>query len=102
MITPTVGRKVWYRPGMSDLVGPIPMAVLSGQPLDATIIAVWGDRVINALVTDINGHQFGRRSIRLAQEGDDQAPVNAAGFPDHGYAEWMPYQNGQAKASSAS
>lgn len=97
VIKPTVGRKVWYRPSASDVVGPVPMSVAGpadepskGQPLDATVIAVWGDRMVNLLVTDIVGRQFPVLSCTLLQDGDERP---AAGR----YAEWMPYQQGQAR-----
>lgn len=93
IITPTVGRKVWYRPCPNDLVGPVPMVVVghadSRQPLDATVIAVWGDRMVNLLVTDASGKQFPVLSATLLQDGDF--------IPDNGrYAEWVPYQKAQA------
>ena len=40
VISPSVGRKVWYRPSKSDQTGPVPMQTATGQPLDATVIAV--------------------------------------------------------------
>lgn len=92
MIKPTVGRKVWYRPSNPDQAGLHGMKVNGDQPLDATIIAVWGDRMVNVLVTDIVGRQFPVLSCWLVQEGDEK--------PEGGrYVEWMPYQQGQAKAS---
>lgn len=93
IITPTVGRKVWYRPCPNDLVGPVPMTVVghadSRQPLDATVIAVLGDRMVNLLVTDACGKQFPVLSATLLQDGDI-IPANGR------YAEWMPYQKTQA------
>ena len=101
IITPTVGRKVWYRPSASDVLGPVPMSVAGpadapskGQPLDATVIAVWGDRMVNLLVTDIVGRQFPVMSCTLLQEGDER-PASGR------YAEWMPYQQGQARRDAA-
>ena len=91
IIKPTVGRKVWYRPSKSDQTGPIPMQAATGQPLDATIIAVWGDRMINVLVTDIMGRQFPVLSCTLLQPGDIVS-VDAEGMPVGRYCEWMPYQ----------
>jgi hypothetical protein len=86
LIRPTVGRKVWYRPGPQDRHSH--MQWIEGEPLDATILAVHGDRSINAQVLDINGTPFIRRSWPLVQQGDD--------IPDGSYFEWMPYQTGQA------
>lgn len=100
IITPTVGRKVWYWPSTNDKAGPIPMCTASGQPLDATVIAVWGDRCVNLLVTDAQGHQFPVLSCTLLQPGD-KPDENAEGQLIGRYCEWMPYQQGQAaKAAS--
>lgn len=101
IITPSVGRKVWYRPCANDLKGPIPMSIAgsldagNAQPLDATVIAVWGDRIVNLLVTDAVGRQFPVLSCTLLQE-DDQPSKDSEGKVIGRYAEWMPYQLGQA------
>lgn len=107
VITPTVGRKVWYRPSKHDIAGVGAMAVsvnrenpTSGQPLDATVLAVWGDRCVNVLVLDITGKPFTKMSVTLKQEGD-QMPTDKDGIEYGGYVEWMPYQVGQAKKAEA-
>lgn len=100
IITPTVGRKVWYRPSESDFKGPIPMAVVKDQPLDATVIAVWGDRMVNVDVIDIIGRHFPVLSCDLLQEGDEPNK-DANGKTVGRYCEWMPYQLGQAKKEAA-
>lgn len=105
MITPTVGRKVWYRPSRNDLLGPVPMCMSGNpsynpQPLDATILAVWGDRCINIQVLDIYGKAFTKTSVMLVQEGDE-TPKTPEGLEAYGFAEWMPYQNTQAKKHEA-
>jgi hypothetical protein len=85
MIKPTVGRVVWYRPGEHD-----GMAVgQDKQPLDAHIVYVHSDRVVNLVVFDAVGTMHRKTSVVLVQEGD---PV-----PQFAHAEWMPYQTGQAK-----
>lgn len=101
VIKPTVGRKVYYRPSQHDLKGPVPM-MISGSlesgnsaPLDATVIAVWGDRMINVLVTDITGRQFPVLSVDLLQPGEEPK-TDANGKVIGRYCEWMPYQVGQA------
>lgn len=94
IIKPTVGRKVWYRPSKSDLTGTVPMSITAG-PLDATIIAVWGDRMVNVLVTDIVGKQFPVLSCTLLQEGDE-VPKDIDGNIAGRFVEWMPYQQVQA------
>ena len=88
MITPTVGRKVWYRPAGFDL-GAEMMIAHDGKPLDATVVAVNGSGTVNLSVFDSVARHFVRLDIPLVQDGE--AP------PDGAYAEWMPYQNGQAK-----
>lgn len=100
MIKPTVGRKVYYRPSRSDLTGPVPMSMQGNpdhnpQPLDATILAVWGDRLINVQVLDIFGKAFTKTSVTLIQAGDE-TPKTVDGAEAFGYVEWMPYQNTQA------
>lgn len=93
MITPTVGRKVWYRHdksavalGNNAVLHPVQ---ISDQPMDATIVYVWDERMVNLRVLDHRGNPFNRTSVTLVQEGDEP--------PKSGYAEWMPYQQGQAK-----
>jgi len=96
MIKPTVGRKVWYRHdkaptslGNNQFLHP---AQISEQPMDATIVYVWDDRMVNLHVMDHCGNSFNRTSVKLLQ--DDDVPPTCA------YAEWMPYQQGQAKAAA--
>jgi hypothetical protein len=101
MIKPSVGRKVWYRPSMFDKTGVGAMQVAGDAPLDATVIAVWGDRCVNVQVTDAAGKVFTKTSVTLLQEGDS-VPCDPAGHNVGGYVEWMPYQVGQAKVASAS
>jgi hypothetical protein len=106
IIKPSVGRKVWYRPCANDLKGPVPMNVAGpynqpekAEPLDATVIAVWGDRMVSVLVTDIVGRQFPVLSVDLLQPGD-KPKTDAEGNFVGRYVEWMPYQVGQAAAQS--
>jgi hypothetical protein len=108
VITPAVGRKVWYRPTAHDLLGPGGMSTQGPNyndhdqcaPLDATVIAVWGDRMVNVLVTDIMGKQFPVLSCDLLQEGDE--PRRGMDGKKIGrYVEWMPYQKGQAAKQDA-
>lgn len=105
VITPTVGRKVWYRPADFDLKGVGQMSVAHNQPLDATVLAVWGDRMINVLVLDVYGKPFTKTSVRLVQGGDTppmHGPLDKDGKPTPGgYCEWMPYQSAQAAKEAA-
>jgi hypothetical protein len=101
VIKPTVGRKVWYRPSRSDLTGPLPMSMMGNpdynpQPLDATVLAVHSDRLVNVLVLDVYGKPFSKTSVKLLQEGDE-TPKTVDGVEAYGYVEWMPYQ---AKAAA--
>jgi hypothetical protein len=82
MISPTIGRIVWYRDG-------------SSQPLAAIVTYVWSDRLVNLAVFNPNDClPFGKTSVTLMQDGD-QLPVGES------YAEWMPYQKGQAAKHDA-
>lgn len=105
MIIPTVGRKVWYRASKFDTLGPGAMSVLAEvdgtpKPLDATVLAVWNDRLVNVLVFDVYGKPFTKTSIKLIQEGDEtpKTPDNSEAY---GFVEWMPYQNTQAAKHAA-
>ena len=107
IITPTVGRKVWFRlNGINELEKPcsgaetatvrsFPSVVDLTQPFDATVVYVWDDRRVNLHVLDHYGNPFIiATSVPLLQEGDTPPQF---GF----YAEWMPYQLGQAKKEAA-
>jgi hypothetical protein len=82
MITPTVGRVVWFYPRGSKP---------SDQPHAAIIAHVWSDTCVNLAIFDANGQPYpqGHTSILLIQEGSE--------VPSGGnYCTWMPYQLGQA------
>ena len=79
VIPPTVGRKVWF----------YPTADSSGEPQDATVVAVHSDRLVNLVVFDHVGEMSAPRSVNLVQEGDE-APYGQ-------HCRWMPYQLGQAR-----
>jgi hypothetical protein len=99
VITPTIGRRVWYYPSDYDrgLLENAPETIIAGdraQPCDAGICYVHSDRLVNLTVADHNGKMHARTSVKLIQPGDE--------IESHGaYAIWMPYQVQQA-ASSAS
>lgn len=90
IISPTIGRKVWYWPVNEKDVDVFNPAV----PLDATVIYPWGDGCVNLRVTDHGGRTHFRASALLVQPG---YPVPTAGS----YATWMPYQVGQAAKDAA-
>lgn len=90
IIKPTIGRRVWFRPNLFD-------AALLGvwdtkQPLDAGVAYVWSDALVNLSVTSPDGRMHSRASVPLVQPG--MTPPEGAS-----YAEWMPYQIGQAPKS---
>lgn len=87
MIKPTVGRVVWYWPTLQD-VSALKLAYSdTEQPLAATVAYVWRDDLVNLSIVDQNGMPFARTSVPLLED-----MLRPAG----GYAEWMPYQKGQA------
>ena len=90
MITPTIGRRVWFYPALAsrgifhrDFAGKVL------QPADAGVAYVHGDRMINISYADHNGQMWSTTSVPLLQD-DDKPPAD--GF----FCTWMPYQKGQA------
>ncbi len=90
LIQPTIGRRVWYRPNDSDRTT---MNVLDDQPLDAGVVYVHNDRLVNLVVTDHVGVVHKRPGVKLVQADDE-------GDSDGGFCEWMPYQAAQARKST--
>lgn len=86
MITPTTGRVVWYRTSEA-------IALDSKQPLAALITYVHSDTMINIVVFDPNGNPHSRTSVWL-WDGESERREGS-------YAEWMPYQKGQAAKTEA-
>lgn len=89
MIPPSIGRVVWYHPSAAERI--------EGQPNDQVLAAhvtyVWSDRLVNLMVITPNGTPFGVTSVQLVQDNDEG--------PSERYAEWMPYQKGQAAKAEA-
>jgi hypothetical protein len=99
MIKPTPGRVVWFRPGSTDILEcalRVNIADDEIQPLAAIIAAVHDDRHVTLTVFDADGDLFPVRDVQLNQ-GDGQDVPNDG---KRGYAEWMPYQLGQAAKAS--
>lgn len=91
IITPTVGRRVYYWPNEEDQAR---FGVFDAQqPCDAGILYVWGDREVNLEVTGPSGVKHAVQNVHLLQ-GDDEAPEGKS------FAAWMPYQRSQAAASA--
>ena len=88
VISPTVGRVVWFHEGAAG------MFPGSDDTRAAIVAHVWNDRMVNLAVFDANGNTHSRTSVPLLQPGD---AIPTSGF----YAEWMPYQIGQAAKHAA-
>ena len=100
IIKPTVGRRVWFRPSAAFLASnPTLTQFNPEQPMDAGIVYVHHDHMVNLIVTDHVGKTFPVPSVPLlagqyepAEDGDVYC-----------CCEWMPYQKGQAaKAATVS
>jgi hypothetical protein len=88
MIKPTIGRVVWFQP-------PAPGGQpLRTQPYPALIAFVHSDTCINVGFFDQNGTVGSACSVKLLVEGEERP---AGGY----FAEWMPYQQGQAKKNES-
>lgn len=86
-ISPTIGRKVWFHPGKADRGME---TITKTEPMDASVVYVWSDTLVNLAVWDHYGNIWARSSVRLVQPGD-------AASGDEAWCEWMPYQIGQAE-----
>lgn len=84
MIKPSIGRVVWFY-DEKHLDGE--------QPKAALVCHVWSDTCVNLAVFDANGSASNRTSVLLYQ-GEGERPSRM-------FAEWMPYQVGQAKKHEA-
>lgn len=82
MIKPTIGRVVWYWPNGRQPDG--------AQPYAASVAYVQSDTRVNLGWLDHDGFSLFAKDVYLQQEGN---PEPAPKVP---YAEWMPYQIGQA------
>jgi hypothetical protein len=94
MITPSNGRIVWFTPAR----GANAIERISQHdplvPLAAMVCHVWGDRMVNLDVVDSDGRHHAITSVVLLQD-DDPKPE------DGRFAQWMPYQKGQAAKTEA-
>ena len=94
MIKPSVGRVVLFHPSAYFAVA----RAAPGEPLPALVARVWSDTMINVGGFDANGGTFAASSVRLCQTDEDVAQAKSEGIS---YAEWMPYQKGQAAKTEA-
>lgn len=93
MIIPTVGRVMWFRTPKTyqDLSLRI---VDHDEPMCALVVHVLNDHMVNLHVFDHMGVGRGLTSVPIKQDGAPDIPAG------HAYAEWMPFQVGQAKAQA--
>jgi hypothetical protein len=85
VITPTIGRRVWFHPSGEQE---------GDQPLDAGIAYVHNDDLINISYSDKFGNMASAQQIQLWHgENEADRPIGEA------YCEWMPYQRQQAEKS---
>lgn len=94
MIKPTVGRVVWFYPGVAFAAANNIAFGDPEQPLAATIAYVINDQMVNLSAVDQNGKQFNVTSVPLKQDDSD---LKIGSY----YCEWMPYQKEQAKLIEA-
>jgi hypothetical protein len=85
IITPTIGRQVWY---WRDLTRTPEL-----QPEAATVCYVHGDSMVNLQVIEHNGVARSEIEVSLRQPQDPEWTGR--------HCEWMPFQIGQAKAQAA-
>lgn len=76
MISPSIGRVVWYYP---------PGHSSGDQPWPALICYVHNDQLINLGGFKADGTTFDAREVFLQQDP-------GSSVPNSGYASWMPYQ----------
>lgn len=85
---PTIGRKVWFWLNGASIGAPgtkQPEEFRVGQPMDATIVCVWGHTMVNLSVTDHGGTVHSIRSVPLRES-------SVAALPQGMYCEWKTYQ----------
>jgi len=93
---------VWFTPGAAGVSARPEFMTIAGmeegaepQPCAALVAYVFNDRMVNLSVSDHYGRTHNFTSVQLLQD-DDARPV------DGYFAEWMPYQVGQAAKHVAS
>jgi len=98
VIKPTIGRRVWFRPSAAFLASnPILTQFNPEQPMDAGIVYVHHDHMVNLIVTDHVGKTLAVPSVALLAGhyvADEDTDVYCC-------CEWMPYQKSQAAKADA-
>lgn len=85
MITPTVGRVVWFGGAETDHL----TKLAEGEPLAAIVTKVHSDTSVDVVIFPPGSPVHGAHKVRLLQD-DEQPPT------DTPFCMWMPYQKGQA------
>ncbi len=96
MITPTVGRVVWFYKWNAN-------AGHQG-PLAAHVCKVHSDTCVNLMVIGESGVPFSECSVQLLQPREPREGAHKGegqSIPQSNYCEWMPYQKGQAAKTEA-
>ncbi|MGY3392956.1 hypothetical protein ACVWW6_005547 [Bradyrhizobium sp. USDA 3311] len=90
IISPTVGRNVHYR--VASEANANGMTIYNtAQPMVALVTYVHSDSCVNLVVFDHCGNAHPRTSV----------PINNVWEGASAWAEWMPYQKGQAAKTEA-
>jgi len=85
MISPSIGRVVWYYPPGS----------IDPQPWPALICYVHSEQCINLGGFKADGTPFDAREVHLVQDASETVKIS------NGYASWMPYQQKVAAEAAA-
>ncbi|UYK67793.1 hypothetical protein NG831_06415 [Xanthomonas sacchari] len=81
IITPVIGGSVWFFVDNASL--PDGWLIYRGEPMAATIVAVWDIRNVNLLVMDHGGNSHAVRNVHLSQPGDALYEGFRAEWPNH-------------------
>lgn len=91
MITPTIGRKIWFWPNQTNTAC---YTVLdAAQAFDASVVFVAADDRVHIAFFDHTGVPFIRHDVPILQD-DKPLPVGTC------YCTWMPYQQSAAAAAA--
>ena len=93
IIKPTIGRRVWFRCNDSFAKEKGIYRIDDVQAMDAGIVYVHGDSMVNLIVTDHIGNSHAINSVALVDASDGNSYAM--------WCEWMPYQKEQAKSKCA-
>lgn len=85
MITPTIGRRIWYWYCVGDAINHECESLDDFVPFDAGVVFVYADETVNLVVADHVGRQFSLLGVQIVEDRI------------RGCAQWMPYQVKQAE-----